>query len=70
MYRSRTVELMLRDFARERQVWAAERRDLNDRLAALAGRPWTLPPVEFSGPAAPDPYADYIVPEAVALDEE
>lgn len=70
MYRRKTVEAMQRDFARERQVWAAERRDLNDRLAAMAGRPWTPPPVEFSGPAAPDHFEDFVYADSVVLDDE
>lgn len=66
MYRKRTVEAIIREHQRERQVWERERAVLIDRVMHLAGRPWTPAPVEVAeGPRLPDPYEDYIPPDLV-----
>lgn len=70
MYRRKTVDALLRDHARERAVWAAERAQLLDRIMYLVDKPWALPesaPPTHGG-APKDPYADFTMPELEAVD--
>lgn len=48
-----TTRQLLRVLERERAAHAAERAMLLDRIADLAGRPWTLPPSAMPRPVAP-----------------
>jgi hypothetical protein len=68
----RIVDDMRRAFARERETWAAERRDLLDRIMYMADRPWAPPPVE--GEIRPLPTAEavdwpVVLPDQLTPDE-
>jgi hypothetical protein len=66
--RRKTLDQIQRDHARERAAWAAERREMLNRIMYMADRPWMLPDYAVKDePTEDELESDFTYPEQLAL---